>query len=224
MISIKVMPKSKEPLICVVPSEEGPLTTNICADVVPQSDGHGCGLCHKENELAACNLLGSLSSILYYFSDLISYEEVAVEMMRGKYEIRYHESAQQVCFSVCMYAMFYSSCEFFSRLRFVLKYYHASFEPDSYMHMVLTTSLIRRRIDFDAVHERVDLFREVESFNKEVTLRLRHVLSEARFFKGKDAAVNAINIAFNLNTLATEGLKEFYEEFFQNIKRMSRVL
>ena len=196
------------------------MTTSVNAGTMPSYNGHGCGACYEENKFGGCNLLSSLSTILYYFSDIISYEEVAVEMVKGKYEIKYKDTAQNVCFSVCVYAMFNSSCKFFSKFRFLLRYYHANFDPDAYMHMVLTTSLIRRQVDLKSVHDHVDLFHEVARFNEEFQKRLQFVLREAKFYQDKDAAINAINIAFSLNTLATEDLKDFYEDFLHDIKML----
>lgn len=220
MITLKVRPKNKEPLLCVIESDAGPLTTNIPVDSLPEYHGHGCGSCHEVQTSHGCNLLTSLAPIIYYFSDIISYEEVSVEFCRDRYHSTYPETAQKICFALCVYAMFYSSCKFFGQFKFLLKYYRANFDPDAYMHMVLTTALIRRQVDLKTIHDHVDIFQEVAMFNERFKKRLQLVFGEARYFENKDAAINAITIAFSLNTLTTEALKDFYEEFLDNIKKL----
>ena len=194
--------------------------TNIMTEDFPHYDGHGCGTCRGDSDLGGCNLLRSLTPVICYFSDIVSYEEVAVEILKDKYDIRYPETAQKICFAICVYAMFYSSCAFFSQFKFLLKYYRANFDPEAYMHMVLTTSLLKRQVDLKSVHDHVDIFHEVARLNEEFKRRLEYVFSEAKFFENKDAAINAISIAFSLNTLTTEALKDFYEDFLQHIKRL----
>ena len=197
------------------------MTTSSTAECSIPYPGHGCGDCRVVNKTCSCNLLESLAPIILYFSDIFSFDDVAIEIEKGKYKIQYHETAQKVCFSVLVYAMLNSSCSFFNQFKFLLKYYHANFDPDAYMHMVLTTALIRRQVDLRSVHDHVDLFHEVARFNVEFQKRLQWVLREARFYQNKDAALNAVCIAFSLNTLTAEGLEQFYEEFLTNIKRLN---
>ena len=102
----------------------------------------------------------------------------------------------------------------------MLDYYRANITPEAYMHMILTITLIKRQVDLNKIYDRVDVFYEVEKLNNKFKMRLLHVFDEAKFFQQKDAAVNAVNIAFSLNTLSAENLEFFYEDFLENIKSL----
>jgi len=220
MIVITVVPKHKLPLICMIESSNGPLTTNVPKRSIPFYKDRGCSICDGVKNNESCNLLSSLAPVLYYFSDIVSYEEVMVEFKKERYHSKYPETAQKACFAVCVYAMFYSSCNLFGQFKFLLDYYRANITPDAYMHMVLTTTLIKRQVDLNEIYDRVDVFHEVEKLNDKFKSRLLHVFDEAKFFQQKDAAVNAVNIAFSLNTLSAENLEFFYEDFLENIKSL----
>jgi hypothetical protein len=217
MIVIALTPQQKHPLVCTIRSDNGPLTTNISTKNIPVFNDLGCSICHGLKAGTSCNLLNSLSPVLYYFSDIVSHEEVMIDFKKDRYHSQYPETAQNACFMVCIYTMFYSSCKYFGQFKFLLNYYRANINPEAYMHMILTTALIRRQVDFNRVHDHVDLFHEVETLCQELKQLLSHVFNEAKFFQDKDAAVNAINIAFSLNTLSAENLKYFYEGFIKQI-------
>ena len=46
---------------------------------------------------------------------------------------------------------------------------------------------------------------------------LAYILEDARAIEKKDAAVNALNIIFSLNSLSADYLKEYYQDFLDNI-------
>jgi hypothetical protein len=220
VITLRGTPKNKEALVCTILDEDGLLTTNIASENLPYYEREGCGLCRNEDGRANCNLANVMAPVLYYFSDIISYDEVTVDFSRKKYRSQYIETAQKACFAVCVYAMFYSSCEFFQQFKFLLRYYRANIDPDAYMHMILSTALIKRQVDLKTVHDHVDIFHEVARLASALEKRLARIFAEAKGFQKKDAAVNAIAIAFSLNTLSSEALKEFYEDFLERIRHI----
>ena len=62
----------------------------------------------------------------------------------------------------------------------------------------------------DALRAKTDEFRN----------RLMYILEDARAIEKKDAAVNALNIIFSLNTMSAEYLREYYREFLANIRNI----
>lgn len=70
------------------------------------------------------------------------------------------------------------------------------------------------------MHDKVDVFAEVKAMAAEFHNRLTYILEDARAIERKDAAVNALNIIFSLNSLSADYLKEYYREFLENIKRI----
>lgn len=220
MICFTVSPPGHEKLHFVIHPEDARMEANIALDSVDMDNAKMCNQCINSKMTHSCNLLQALMPILVYFSDVLSYENVIVEFEEEKCTVRFEETAQRAGFILCLYAMFYSSCEYFSRFNFILKFYRIDITYDIFMHFILTTALLKRQIDLNTVHETVDIFTEVKAMAHEFRSRLRYILEDARCLEKKDAAVNALNIIFSLNSLSGEYLREFYQEFLDNIKKI----
>jgi hypothetical protein len=223
MMRFTVSPPGHKQLQFVIHPEDSKMETNIPSEAVILKDPKMCHKCRKSRVTKNCNLLQALIPILVYFSDFLSYEEVVVEFEEGNTSARFVETAQRAGFILCLYAMFYSSCEYFSQFSFILKYYRINITYEIFMHFILTTSLLKRQVDLDAVHDTVDIFAEVRGMAEEFRTRLHYILEDARVLEKKDAAVNALNIIFSLNSLSGEYLKEYYKDFLGNIKKIRAV-
>lgn len=223
MLSFTVRPPGHAPFHFVIHPEDGSMETNIPAASIVLQDPKMCNKCRTSKITHNCKLLEALIPILVYFSDFLSYEEVVVEFSEGSTSARFVETAQRAGFVLCLYAMFHSSCEYFSQYSFILKYYRINITYEIFMHFILTTSLLKRQVDLDSVHDTVNIFSEVRAMADEFRNRLRFIMEDARFLEKKDAAVNALNIIFSLNSLSGEYLQEYYREFLGNIKRIQTV-
>jgi hypothetical protein len=219
MLRFTVSPPGHEKLHVVIYPDQSRIETNILADISIKNPKM-CNKCHKSKETNHCNLLQALVPILVYFSDFLSFEEVVVEYEEENCSSRYVETAQRAGFILCLYAMFHSSCDYFSQFNFILKYYRVNITYEIFMHLILTTALLKRQVDLDSVHDKVDVFAEVKAMAAEFHNRLTYILEDARAIERKDAAVNALNIIFSLNSLSADYLKEYYREFLENIKRI----
>ena len=220
MLEFVVSPPGHEKLHVVIYPEECRIETNIATDATTIKNPKMCNKCRKSRVTHNCNLLQALVPILVYFSDFISYEKVVIEYNEENCMARYVETAQRAGFILCLYAMFHSSCDYFSQYSFILKYYRVNITHEIFMHFVLTTALLKRQVDLDTVHEKIDLFEEVKTMAAEFRNRLVYILEDARSIEKKDAAVNALNIIFSLNTLSAEYLREYYKDFLENIKKI----
>lgn len=223
MMSFTVRPPGHTPLHFVINPEDGSMETNIPAEAVVMHNPKMCHKCRKSRVTDNCNLLEALIPILVYFSDFLSYEEVVVEFSEGSTSARFVESAQRAGFVLCLYAMFHSSCEYFSQFNFILKYYRINITYEIFMHFILTTALLKRQVDLDAVHDTVDIFTEVRAMAEEFRNRLCYIMEDARTLEKKDAAVNALNIIFSLNSLSGQYLREYYQDFLNNIRQFQTV-
>lgn len=223
MMTFTVSPPGHAPFHLVIHPEDARMETNIPPEAVILNDPKMCHKCRKSRVTHNCNLLQAVIPILVYFSDFLSYEEVVVEFTEGSTTARFVETAQRAGFVLCLYAMFHSTCEYFSQFSFILKYYRINITYEIFMHLILTTSLLKRQVDLDAVHDTVDIFAEVRAMAEEFRNRLRYILEDARSLEKKDAAVNALNIIFSLNSLSSEYLREYYQEFLDNIHKIRPV-
>jgi len=223
MMSFTVRPPGHTPLHFIINPEKACMESNMPPDAVIIQNPKMCHKCHKSKLTDNCNLLQALIPILVYFSDFLSYEEVVVEYHEGSTTAHFVESAQRAGFVLCLYAMFYSTCEYFSQFSFILKYYRINITYEIFMHFMLTTALLKRQVDLDTVHDTVDIFAEVRAMAEEFRNRLYFILEDARILEKKDAAVNALNIIFSLNSLSGEYLKEYYREFLTSIRRIRAV-
>jgi len=220
MLEFVVTPPGHEKLHVVIYPEEQRVETNIPTDATTLRDPKICNKCNKSKITHTCNLLQALVPILVYFSDFLSYEKVVLEFREENCAARYTVPAQRAGFILCLYAMFYSSCDYFSQYSFILKYYRINITYEIFMHFVLTTALLKRQVDLDSVHEKIDVFEEVRAMAREFRNRLIYILEDARAIEKKDAAVNALNIIFSLNAMSAEYLREYYREFLENISRI----
>jgi|GEM_PF-2630623 len=223
MVEFIVTPPGHRQLHVMIYPEQQRVETNIPTDPGTLRDAKICNRCQRSKLTHTCNLLEALVPILVYFSDFLSYENVVIEYKETNCLARYTVSAQRAGFILCLYAMFYSSCAYFSQYSFILKYYRVNITYEIFMHFVLTTALLKRQVDLNPVHEKIDLFEEVKAMAEEFRNRLMYILEDARAIEKKDAAVNAINIIFSLNTMSAEYLREYYGEFLENIKRIQLV-
>lgn len=219
MLRFTVSPPGHKKLHVVIYPDESKIETNILEDISIENV-RMCNKCQKSKETNHCNLLQALVPILVYFSDFLSFEEVIVEYEEENCFSRYVETAQRAGFILCLYAMFHSSCDYFSQFNFILKYYRVNITYEIFMHLILTTALLKRQVDLDSVHDKVDIFAEVKAMAAEFRNRLIYILEDARAIEKKDAAVNALNIIFSLNSLSADYLKEYYREFLTNIKHI----
>jgi hypothetical protein len=220
MLCFTVSPPGHEKLRLVIHPEEGRMETNIATTAATIENPKMCNKCACSKTTRSCNLLQALMPILVYFSDFLSHEEVVVEYEEKRFQARFVDSAQRAGFILCLYAMFHSSCEYFSQFSFILKYYRINITYDIFMHFILTTALLKRQVDLDAVHDTVDIFSEVKAMADEFRTRLRYIMEDARCLEKKDAAINALNIIFSLNSLSADYLREFYREFLDNLKKL----
>lgn len=223
MLEFIVTPPGHEKLHVVIYPEQQRIETNIPIAPATLRDAKICNRCQRSKITHTCNLLQALVPILVYFSDFLSYESVVMEYKETNCTARYVVSAQRAGFILCLYAMFHSSCAYFSQYSFILKYYRINITYEIFMHFVLTTALLKRQVDLNQVHEKIDVFEEVKAMAREFRNRLMYILEDARAIEKKDAAVNAINIIFSLNTMSAEYLREYYREFLENIKRIQLV-
>lgn len=196
------------------------IVTNISSDSHSIKNLKMCKTCKKSQMTNTCGLLDALVPILVYFSDILSYEKVVIEYREENCFSRYIDTAQKAGFILCIYSMFYSSCEFFGQFNFLLKYYKVNITYDIFMHLILTTALLQRQLDLNEVHEKIDIFSEVKVLTNEFHRRLICILEDARSIQNKDAAVNALNIIFSLNSLSSDFLKTYYQDFTKHIKRI----
>jgi hypothetical protein len=223
MLCFTVSPPGHKKLHLVIHPEQFRMETNIATDAIIIKNPKMCNKCRTSKITNNCNLLQALIPILVYFSDFLSYEEVVVEYEEDKCTARFVETAQRAGFILCLYTMFYSTCEYFSQFSFILKYYRINITYDIFMHFILTTALLKRQVDLDAVHDTVDVFAEVRAMAEEFRNRLRYILDDARSLEKKDAAVNALNIIFSLNSLSADYLEEYYRDFLNHIKKIQAV-
>lgn len=212
MLEFTVCPQGHPNLHVEIYPDESRVVTNVQVDSCTAKGMKMCRKCAKSKTTNTCNLLDALVPILVYFSDILSYETVLIEYKNENCFVQCVESAQKAGFVVCIYAMFHSSCEFFSQFNFLLKYYKVNITYEIFMHLVLTTSLLQRQLDLNEVHEKIDIFSEVRMMMQEFRERLVCILDDARSLQHKDAAVNALNIIFSLNNLSAYHLKEYYKE------------
>jgi hypothetical protein len=218
MLHFTVIPPGHEKLHVRIYPEQSRIETNIPTDTITMKDPKMCNKCQTSRLTHTCNLLQALVPILVYFSDFLSFEKVVVEYEEQDCSCRYVETAQRAGFILCLYAMFHSSCDYFSQFNFILKYYRVNITYEIFMHLMLTTAVLKRQVDLDAVHDKVDLFAEVKAMAAEFRNRLTYILEDARAIEKKDAAVNALNIIFSLNSLSADYLREFYKDFLKSIK------
>lgn len=220
MLEFIVTPPAHNTLHVVIYPEERLVETNIPTEAVKLKNPKICNRCYASKITHTCNLLKAIVPILVYFSDFLSYENVEVEYKEKTYYAKYVVPAQRAGFILCLNAMFYSACDYFSQYSFILKYYRIDITYEIFMHFVLTTALLKRQVDLDTIHEKIDMFEEVKAMANEFRNRLMYILEDARAIEKKDAAVNALNIIFSLNTMSAEYLREYYREFLANIRNL----
>ena len=217
MIKITVSPPGKDKFCCVIYPEKDKIEANLKIPYDLLEDPLICRRCTSGKTLNHCNLLEALIPVLVYFSDLLSYEHVFIEYHEDNYTASFQDTGQRAGFILCIYTMFYSSCEFFRKFRPILKFYRANITYEIFMHLILTTALIKRQIDLNETHSYVDLFSEVKNLTVEIKERLLFIFQDAKLFQDKDAAVNALNIFFSLNDLSAENLKKYYSDLVSEI-------
>ena len=224
MLEFIVTPPAHDKLHVMIYPGENRVETNIPTEAITLRNPKICNRCPQSKRTHTCNLLKAVVPILVYFSDFLSYENVLIEYLETNCRAQYVVPAQRAGFILCLNAMFYSSCDYFSQYSFILKYYRINITYEIFMHFVLTTALLKRQVDLNSIHEKIDVFEEVKGMADEFRNRLMYILEDARAIEKKDAAVNALNIIFSLNTMSAEYLREYYREFLQNLKRVQHVM
>jgi hypothetical protein len=155
--------------------------------------------------------------IFHYFSDVLSYEKVCVEFKDGDFICQYCLTASEACFCIASHAMLCSSCGFFNQFRFLLKYYRFVIDLESYMHMLITTVLIKVCAVDGKLCDKDEIYREVKQFCMEYEKRLTLVYAEVGHYNNKDAALNGMIIAFNLNQISVKGFRHYYDMISKSI-------
>lgn len=218
MIKITITSQKKDPFELIITQEaQNSLKSNLWLPSNFIENQHLCKKCHEGSALNHCNLLDSILPTLIYFSDIVSCEIVTIYYGEENHLVTFSEPAQNACFIVAFYAMCYSKCDFFKRLKPFLKLYRIHITQEIFMHFILTTALIKIQLGHDHVDPKIDIFLEVKKFMGEINEKLTHILKNTKKFSTKDAAVNSLNIFFSLSHLSSEYLDEFYKEMICDI-------
>lgn len=212
MLQFTVTPPGREQFAVTIHPDTRHIETNLLSEAV-LSDPKMCNKCQESKVHNSCNLLRAVVPVLLYFSDLLSYEEVTVTYAEDAYTATFTVPAQRAGFILCLYTMFHSTCDYFSQFRFLLPYYRVNITYEIFMHMILTTFLLKRQTEGVLDADQGDIFAEVKAMATEFRDRLSYILEDARSIEKKDAAINALNIIFSLNSLSADYLWEFQRNF-----------
>jgi hypothetical protein len=217
MLKITIIPLRGDEFHCAINLHSNEIKTNVKLENIFSSSPPLCRRCYDGKFLNNCNLLNALLPFIVYFSNLVSHEQVTIIYEENNYYVKFTETAQRAGFVLSLYLMFHSHCQFFSRFEPFLRLYRVNITHKIFLHLILSTALIKRQIDFKENHEQIDLFAEVKDFAKEVKERLLFIFNDAKILFKKDAAVNSLNIIFAASTLSADGLQEFYQELIRDI-------
>ncbi|MFZ5426634.1 MAG: hypothetical protein ACOZEN_06645 [Thermodesulfobacteriota bacterium] len=166
-----------------------------------------------------CPLLSSSSQVLRFFSRLVSCQEVSVHFTDGRCSVTFPDTAQRAASLILIYAMIHSGCHFFSRFRFLLKYYPCITSPDALIHLIVTTGLVGDWLHTpDGVEN--NAVANIKSFNARVKQRLECIYESVRDFPGEDSIRNAFQILHSVNYISGSHASAFIREMGDGIRAL----
>jgi len=218
MVTIKVCPPDKAPLVCTIDTGSGVFSTNIYSST-SCLESEVCTCCDIGGMDTDCKFIKTVSPIAVYFSDIISHENISLYYCNEDGVTWYVDTADNVAFTLFVYSSFYSSCAFFDKFKFLLKYYPPRITTDIYMHMVLTTAIASRQENLKNIST-IDVLERIRDHSNELEKRLFKLLRIVRILQNKDAAINAVNMAFVMNDASRFSIERHYHEFSTHIHRL----
>ncbi len=213
-VTFTVSSEGFAPFVVVLGSECGPALAE--AGPFDLKQVRRCGDCKSPTQNGLCSLLSNCVQVLGFFSRIISSAEVAVRFDDGECSVSFKDTAQRAASLILIYSMIFSRCHFFSRFRFLLKYYPCITSPESLIHLVVTTDLVGRSV-LTSEGDAQDPLVSVRLFNNKVRQRLECIFESVQDLPGQDSIRNAFQILHSVNYISGCHTEAFVREMGEGI-------
>lgn len=187
----------------------------------PLEQAARCIDCRTPSAAGLCPLLSSCAQVLRFFSGLVSCQEVSVHFSDGSCSVTFPDTAQRAASLILIYSMIYSGCHFFSRFRFLLKYYPCITSPEALIHLIVTTGLVGNWLDTPCGLKN-SAVSNIKSFNARVKERLECIYESVRDFPGEDSIRNAFQILHSVNYISGNHASSFIREMGEGLSALRK--